>query len=75
MPNRCTIRAGRGGKQIEDFESGYIAKGWNQIGGYRHFLSAQSHLAILKSRDFINTLIDVQHIVLIKQCDIHPFAQ
>ncbi len=26
------IRAGRGGKLIEDFESGYIAIGWNELG-------------------------------------------
>ncbi|WP_339867533.1 restriction endonuclease [Pseudohongiella nitratireducens] len=39
MANGWMIRAGRGGKLIEDFESGYISIGWNQIGDLNQFKS------------------------------------
>lgn len=32
MASGWMIRAGRGGKLIEDFESGYISIGWNELG-------------------------------------------
>lgn len=34
MKNGWMIRAGRGGKFVEDFESGYIAVGWNDLGDF-----------------------------------------
>lgn len=39
MANGWMIRAGRGGKLIEDFEAGYISIGWNQIGDLNKFPS------------------------------------
>ena len=32
MPNNWMIRAGAGGKCIEDFEKGYAAIGWTDMG-------------------------------------------
>ena len=40
MANGWMIRAGRGGKLIEDFESGYIAIGWNELGDLTKLRSA-----------------------------------
>lgn len=37
MPNGWMIRAGRGGKLIEDFEAGYISIGWNELGDLTKF--------------------------------------
>jgi len=39
MINGWMIRAGRGGKLIEDFETGYISIGWNEVGDLNQFKS------------------------------------
>jgi len=32
MSNNWMVRAGGGGKYIEDFEAGYVAVGWSKLG-------------------------------------------
>lgn len=42
MPNSWMIRAGRGGVYIEDFEKGYAAIGWSQLGDLTQYATGDS---------------------------------
>ena len=42
MSNNWMIRAGRGGVYIEDFEKGYAAIGWSQLGDLTQYSTSDS---------------------------------
>lgn len=42
MPNNWMIRAGRGGMYIEDFEKGFAAIGWSQLGNLKQYTNNES---------------------------------